>query len=68
MPLIMGMIKSRINTAAKEYKTPALLKASLQAPWRVVFVIVVQSVTLSKLLSNVIAMKIPTTIIAILII
>ena len=61
------MISNNTNTAARLYRTPALLKASVQALDNVVFVIVVQSMTPSKLLNRVIAMNMPTTIIAMLI-
>lgn len=62
------MTNNKINTAARLYRTPALLNASLHAFFKVVFVMVVQSVTLSKFESNVMAMNTPTTIIAMLII
>lgn len=66
-PLMSGITRSNINTEARLYRTPALLNASLHAFCKVVFVMVVQSITDWKLDSSVIAMNTPTTIMAMLI-
>ena len=61
------MTSSSIKTAARLYRIPALLNALLHAFSNVLFVIVLQSAASWKLLSSVIAMKIPTTMMAMLI-
>ncbi len=66
-PLINGITSKSIKTEARLYRTPALLNASLHAFARVVFVIVVQSITDWKFDSNVIAINTPTTMMAMLI-
>ena len=62
-----GITSSSISTAAKLYRTPALLKASLHASANVELTMSVQSSAFWKLLKSVMAMNMPTTIMAMLI-
>ena len=67
-PRIIGMTKSNTRTAARVYKTPALLKKVLHALDSVELLMVEHLATFAMLLSNVIAIKPPRTMAAMLII